>query len=256
MEKGFVYRGKKPVYWSIPCRTALAEAEVEYHDHTSQSVLCEIPSRWPAGRLRGHLDNHALDAARQPGRRFQFHFELLPGPRRRGAVLDSVVVGFRPSPKNANGRTIETVRTALGGELAGLEYQHPFCARTGRLYAGDAFVESSTGTGFVHIAPGHGLEDYQLGRQNGLPIYSPIDDDGRFAYTDDLPREQQMPPEMIGKSTLEKHGKSDANIAVLHLLRSRNVLLHEENYSAQLPLLLAQQDPRHLPRHGPVVHSD
>jgi len=84
-------------------------------------------------------------------------------------------------------QTWQTVRAVLGGELAGLEYQHPFCARTGRLYAGDAFVESSTGTGFVHIAPGHGLEDYNLGRQNGLPIYSPIDDDGCFAYTDDLP---------------------------------------------------------------------
>jgi len=80
----------------------------------------------------------------------------------------------------------ETVRTVFGGELASLEYQHPFCARTGRLYAGDAFVESSTGTGFVHIAPGHGLR-LPTGTQNGLPIYSPIDDDGCFAYTSDLP---------------------------------------------------------------------
>src|SRR5438874_63985 len=83
-------------------------------------------------------------------------------------------------------------------------------ARTGRLYPGDAFVESSTGTGFVHIAPGHGLEDYALGLRHGLPIYSPVNDDGCFAITNDLPPEQQMPAEMVGKSILEKHGKSDA----------------------------------------------
>ncbi len=94
---------------------------------------------------------------------------------------------------------------------------------------------TTTGTGFVHIAPGHGLEDYNLGRQHGLPIYSPVDDDGCFAYTNDLPREQQMPAEMIGKSILEKHGKSDANEAVLHELRLRHALLHQENYHHSYP---------------------
>ncbi len=97
------------------------------------------------------------------------------------------------------------------------------------------FVTSDTGTGFVHIAPGHGLEDYQLGSQVGLPIYSPVDDDGKFAYTNDLPVEQQMPKEMVGKSILEKHGKSDANEAVLHELRARHALLHQENYHHSYP---------------------
>src|ERR1019366_2672752 len=96
-------------------------------------------------------------------------------------------------------------------------------------------VTSDTGTGFVHIAPGHGLDDYNLGRQNGLPIYSPVDDDGKFAHTNDLPVEQQMPAEMLGKSILEKHGKSDANEAVLHELRVRHELLHQENYHHSYP---------------------
>ena len=125
-----------------------------------------------------------------------------------------------------------------------------------KLFAGDNFVENSTGTGFVHIAPGHGLDDYNLGRQNGLPIYSPVDDDGALAYTNDLPREQQMPAEMVGKSILEKHGKSDANEAVLHELRLRKALLHQENYHHSYPLLLAQQDADHFPRDGPMVHQD
>ena len=69
----------------------------------------------------------------------------------------------------------------------------------------------------------------------GLPIYSPVDDDGTFAHTSDLPVEQQMPAEMVGKSILEKHGKSEANEAVLHELRARHALLHQENYHHSYP---------------------
>jgi isoleucyl-tRNA synthetase len=119
-------------------------------------------------------------------------------------------------------------------DLATLQYQHPFCNRTGKAFVAD-FVTSDTGTGFVHIAPGHGLDDYNLGRQNGLPIYSPVDDDGKLAYSNELPVEQQMPAEMVGKSILEKHGKSDANEAVLHELRVRHALLHQENYHHSYP---------------------
>src|SRR5581483_5144524 len=127
--------------------------------------------------------------------------------------------------------------------LAKLEYHHPFCNRTGKLFAGDSFVTAETGTGFVHIAPGHGLDDYNVGRQHGLPIYSPVDDDGCLAYTNDLPREQQMPPEMVGKSILEKHGKSDANEAVLHDLRVRHALLHQENYHHSYPFCWRSKTP-------------
>jgi isoleucyl-tRNA synthetase len=129
----------------------------------------------------------------------------------------------------------QVVRSLDGGHLAGYEFHHPFCRRTGRFFSGDSFVDDVTGTGFVHIAPGHGLEDYHLGLAHDLPIYSPVDDDGKFTYTDDLAREQQMPPEMLGKSILEKHGQSDANEAVLHELRLRHALLHQENYHHSYP---------------------
>ena len=115
-------------------------------------------------------------------------------------------------------------------------------------------MTSDTGTGFVHIAPGHGLEDYNLGSSVGLPIYSPVDDDGKFAYTNELPVEQQMPKEMVGKSILEKHGKSDANEAVLHELRMRHALLHQENYHHSYPHCWRSKTPDHLSRDGPVVH--
>ena len=79
---------------------------------------------------------------------------------------------------------------------------------------------------------------------------------GRFTHTNDLPIEQQMPAEMIGKSILEKHGKSEANEAVLHELRVRNASAAPGRLSSQLSALLAQQDAGDLPRDGPVVHQD
>jgi isoleucyl-tRNA synthetase len=233
VEKGFVYRGKKPVYWSIPYRTALAEAEVEYKDHTSQSVYVRF-------RLKGEPNTFiviwtttpwTLPANLAVAFNRTFFYSLVMADDGAYIICDSLL--SEVSTK-CGWQGYQIVRTISPEELATLEYEHPFCARIGRLY--DAgFVDNNTGTGFVHIAPGHGMDDYLLGRQAGLPIYSPIDDDGRLAYTNDLPREQQMPAGMAGKSTLEKHGRSDANDAVLQELRLRNALLHQENYHHSYP---------------------
>jgi isoleucyl-tRNA synthetase len=80
---------------------------------------------------------------------------------------------------------------------------HPSSAKASLSSTGD-FVESSTGTGFVHIAPGHGMEVLYVGLQNGLPVYSPVDDDGCLVHTNDLPTEQQIPSSLLGLSVLEK----------------------------------------------------
>jgi isoleucyl-tRNA synthetase len=118
--------------------------------------------------------------------------------------------------------------------LASLQYEHPFCERTGRLFPAD-FVDDSTGTGFVHIAPGHGMDDYHLGLSVGLAIYCPVDDEGRLTPTADLPREQQLPESLVGKSTLAKAGKSEANEAVLALLTEKEALMRREDYSHSYP---------------------
>jgi isoleucyl-tRNA synthetase len=233
VEQGFVYRGKKPVYWSIPCRTALAEAEVEYKDHVSQSVYVKFPVLGKAGTsiVIWTTTPWTLPAnlAVAYNSTFQYVRVTVDG--------ESYIVfrGLLPVVAEKCGWKDYREEPVSKEELAAIEYQHPFIKRTGKLFPGDSFVESSTGTGFVHIAPGHGLEDYQLGSANGLPIYSPVDDDGRFAWTDDLPKEQQMPAEMVGKAILEKHGKSDANESVLHELRLRKALLHQENYHHSYP---------------------
>src|SRR5258706_12984014 len=234
VEQGFVYRGKKPVYWSIPCRTALAEAEVEYKDHVSQSVYVKFPvigrpgtsvviwttTPWtlPANLAVAYNSTFSYSTVRVGDEQFIVSTLLLP-----------------TVAEKCGWHGYEIVRSLDGGHISQIEYQHPFCNRTGKFFAGDSFVENSTGTGFVHIAPGHGQDDYLLGMKNGLPIYSPVDDDGKFPQTNDLPVEHQRPAEMLGKSILEKHGKSDANEAVLHELRVRKALLHQENYHHSYP---------------------
>ena len=225
--KGFVYRGKKPVYWSIPCRTALAEAEVEYADHVSQSVYVKFPV---IGREKTFIVIWTTTPWTLPANlavAYNRDFQYV-----KATVGDENYIVFRgllPAVAAKCGWTNFAETPFPTEKLATIQYQHPFCNRTGKAFAAD-FVTSDTGTGFVHIAPGHGLDDYNLGRANGLPIYSPVNDDGALAHTSDLPVEQQMPAEMVGKSILEKHGKSDANEAVLHELRVRHALLHQENY--------------------------
>ncbi|NBV20777.1 MAG: isoleucine--tRNA ligase [Proteobacteria bacterium] len=232
--QGFVYRGKKPVYWSIPCRTALAEAEVEYADHVSQSVYVKF-------KLVGEPNTFILIWTTTPwtlpaNLAVAFNPDLfysrIIADGNVYLICNSLLESVTQKCGWAGNYQIE--RTVSAEELESLSYEHPFCARTGQLFAA-AFVTADTGTGFVHIAPGHGADDYNLGRSEGLPIYSPVNDEGCLAHTADLPVEQQMPAELLGKSILEKHGRSDANDAVLHELRVRNALLHQENYHHSYP---------------------
>src|SRR6266550_7377438 len=234
VEQGFVYRGKKPVYWSIPCRTALAEAEVEYRDHVSQSIFVKFPVIGRPGVNIVILTTTpwTLPANLAVAYNSSFSYSLVQVGEEQ-FIVSAMLLSAVAEKCGWNGYQI--VRSLDGAQLSQIEYQHPFCNRTGKLFVGDGFVTNDTGTGFVHIAPGHGLDDYNLGRQNGLPIYSPVNDDGAFTHTNDLPVEQQMPKEMLGKSILEKHGKSDANEAVLHELRVRHALLHQENYHHSYP---------------------
>ncbi len=233
VEKGFVYRGKKPVFWSIPYRTALADAEVEYADHVSQSVYVKF-------KLVGEPNTFVLIWTTTPWT-LPANLAVAYNPELQYAyvhangetyIVANLLIGV--IAQKCGWENYQIIRTATADELATLSYDHPFCPRTGRLH-GAGFVESSTGTGFVHIAPGHGLEDYQLGLQIGLPIYCPVSDEGRLAPTADLPREQQLPESLVGKSVLEKNNRSEANDAVIALLTEGNALAHREDYHHSYP---------------------
>src|SRR3954471_3133949 len=158
VEQGFVYRGKKPVYWSIPCRTALAEAEVEYKDHVSQSVYVKFPlvDRPNTSIVIWTTTPWTLPANLAVAYNSTFNYSLVRVAEESFIVSNALLPAVA---EKANWENYEIVRTLDGDHLKQLEYQHPFCNRTGKLFPGDSFVENSTGTGFVHIAPGHGMED-------------------------------------------------------------------------------------------------
>jgi len=230
--KGFVYRGKKPVYWSIPCRTALAEAEVEYADHISQSVYVKFPVVGQANTFIVIWTTTPWTLPANLAVAYNKEFQYVKATV--GAENFIVFRGLLPAVAEKCGWANYTETPFPVEQLATIQYQHPFCNRTGKAFAAD-FVTADTGTGFVHIAPGHGQDDYRLGSANGLPIYSPVNDDGALAYSNELPVEQQMPAELIGKAILAKAGKSEANEAVLALLTQKNALLSQQNYSHSYP---------------------
>src|SRR2546428_6473377 len=165
--QGFVYRGKKPVLWCIPCRTALSplSAEVESkEDYVSQSVYVKFP-------LVGHpgasiviwtTTPWTLPANLAVAYNSTFSYSLIQFENEEFIVSTMLLPAIA---EKCGWNSYQIIRSLDGGHLSQLEYQHPFCARTGKFFPGDSFVDNLTGTGFVHIAPGHGLEDYNLGIQ-------------------------------------------------------------------------------------------
>lgn len=235
VERGLVYRSKKPVYWSIPCATALAEAEIEYKDHTSTSIW--VPFKF---------DDVSAEKLGIPGAEIviwtttpwtlpsnlamavnpEFAYVAVEAGGRNFVVAESLADAFIADCKLENAK-IKPVGKGEG--LKGLAAWHPFIKRLSKVVCA-RYVTADSGTGVVHIAPGHGLEDYQVGLENGLDIYSPINDEG--CYVDD----GMVPAELVGLSVLEdENGRSQATGKVLELLERNGALLHSARISHQYP---------------------
>jgi isoleucyl-tRNA synthetase len=183
--RGLVYKGLKPVHWCMYCKTALAQAEVEYEEQRTPSVYVRFPltQAHPAlpERPRQSLVIWTttpwtlpanLAVAVHPDARY---VALSVGDETL-LVAEALAGDFIEKAGLADARP---VRTLEGRTLEGLAYRHPWIDRIGTVAAGD-FVTLDAGTGLVHVAPGHGEEDYDFGRKHGLKIYNPVDDDGRF----------------------------------------------------------------------------
>jgi isoleucyl-tRNA synthetase len=202
---GYLYRGKKPVVWCPRDRTALAEFEIEYHDHTSPSVYVRMPlvdGAWRAAldpRLAGQRlalviwtttpwtlpANLAIVAHRE------LSYVAIVNPRDPGESLivarplaEAVIAAIGGGELAS---AIEIPPTAMAA-LEGARYRHPFLAadvsgagddHAFRLWFAD-YVTSDTGTGLVHTAPGHGADDFRTGQAHQLPAYAPLDDAGRY----------------------------------------------------------------------------
>ncbi len=188
--RGLVYKGLKPVHWCMYCKTALAQAEVEYEDQTTPSVYVRFPLVTPSAGLAKALGGRRAALVIWTTTPWTLPANLAiavhPGETYTAVELDGeALVIARPLAEafaalpGVKGRAHPIDLTVSGAALEGSVTRHPWIERESPVLGAD-FVAMDTGTGLVHIAPGHGEEDYELGRKAGLKIYNPVDDDGRF----------------------------------------------------------------------------
>jgi len=236
IKNGHVYKGFKPVHWCLNCRSALAEAEVEYEDKTSPSVYVRFPVVDPQDLARRFgiepveqsptslaiwtTTPWTLPANRAVAVHPQFDYSLIEfdlggGPERlvlAAELVDAVM-------KSLGVTQWMSIATVKGEALEHMLLQHPFYDRQVPVVLGD-HVTLDAGTGAVHTAPGHGLDDYIVGRRYGLEIDNPVGGDGRF-----LP----STPLFAGEQVF------DANAHVIKVLLDNGRLLKDEPYHHSYP---------------------
>jgi len=186
--RGLVYKGLKPVHWCMYCRTALAQAEVEYEDQRTPSIWVKFPMTSVPGELQSAIGARPVFAVIWTTTPWTLPANLAIAVHPAQSYVAVEIAGevyivarallndFLGLFKEPGHRVLASVD---GERLAGHGFRHPWIAREGRIAAAE-FVGVDQGTGLVHIAPGHGEEDYELGKSLGLKIYNPVDDAGRF----------------------------------------------------------------------------
>ena len=232
VEKGLVYKGKKPVHWCIHCRTALAEAEVEYADHVSPSIYvefalapesqAEIAQRVPklAGRNVSVVIWTTTPWTIPSNLAIAFHpeFDYAAYDLEGRAVI--MAEGLASRVAEATGLAFGApVAKMKGADLEKLRFRHPLYARDSIAVLAD-YVTLDAGTGAVHTAPGHGADDFTTGQRYGLEIYAPVGPGGHFLESVELFSGQRV---------------FDANASVEQALKERSRLLHRSNFSHQYP---------------------
>jgi isoleucyl-tRNA synthetase len=245
---GHIYRGLKPVHWSPSSRTALAEAELEYPDgHTSPSAYVAFPVVALPAALAGELRPHGIEGPTDHQHREQLFVAIwtttpwtLPANlavsvngeldyaicRDGSAPADApryllVAEALVESLRNTLERPLEPVLTVKGQALEGILYRHPLLDRTSPVVVGGDYVTTESGTGLVHTAPGHGVDDFNTGRKHGLAVLCPVDEGGTLTA--------EAGP-FAGLNVLK-----DANAAILSALRDTGALLAEQTYAHRYP---------------------
>jgi len=199
--KGHIYRGLKPVHWSPSSRTALAEAELEYPDgHTSPSIYAAFPAVEIPSALREVLNAEGIELPSDPselGRSLQVaiwtttpwtipaNLAVSVNERLDYALADDgdgrlllVAADLVDTLTTTLALPLSRRATVKGALLANLIYRHPLMDRTSPVVIGGDYITTESGTGLVHTAPGHGVDDFQTGQKNGLPVLCPVDEAG------------------------------------------------------------------------------
>jgi isoleucyl-tRNA synthetase len=240
IKNGHLYKGFKPVHWCLNCRSALAEAEVEYEDTTSPSIFVRFavadahdlarrflldptlgaPGERPASVAIWTTTPWTLPANRAVAVHPQFDYSLIEvdlgnGPERLIVATElagAVMAQLGTAPWSAVGQV-------KGAALEQLVLQHPFYDRQVPVVLGE-HVTLDAGTGAVHTAPGHGLDDYVVGRRYGLEVENPVGGDGRF---------------LLGTPLFAGEHVFEANAHVVTVLAERGRLLKSEPYVHSYP---------------------
>ena len=230
VEKGLVYRSKKPVLWSTGAQTALAEAEVEYQEKTSPAIFVKFAVEAAEAERLGLPSDKALSVViwtttpwTLPANlaiavHADFEYILLENGAERLIVAAGLAEKFKESTAM---ELTQHGDARKGSALQGLTARHPFLDRSATVHTAE-FVTLETGSGCVHIAPGHGDDDYQLGRRVGLELLSPVDDYGRFT-------EECGVPSLVGKNVFE------GNEEVIRILTEGGSLLGRQDYQHSYP---------------------
>jgi len=226
--KGYIYRGLKPVNWCAQCETALAEAEVEYEDHSSPSVYVKFKvnnSQEIEGLPKGK-DLYLLIWTTTPWTllanvavavHHSYKYKFVDTGKEILVIESSLADKVLEAAGVSGGKVIKEVS---GSDLKELRYDHAFgILKDCRVIEVD-YVTKEEGTGLVHTAPGHGQEDFEAGVANGLEILMPVNDRGVFT-------------EKAGKFAGQHVFK--ANEKIIEDLKKRGILLHSEKISHSYP---------------------
>jgi len=236
VEKGLVYQSKKPVFWSTGAQTALAEAEVEYQERDDTAVYVKFPIATGDFKDKASIAIWTTTPWTLPA-----NLAIAVDPKElyviqelsRDGISETLLLANKLVAQFCANTKFEPVgepqASFPGAKIDKVKARHPFLDREAIVLTAD-FVTMDTGTGAVHIAPGHGEDDYWLGKQNGLPILSPVDDHGRFTDEAGLPN-------LTGKYVF------DANIDIVNLLRKRGMLLGEQKFHHSYPYCWRSKTP-------------
>ena len=226
LKNGYVYQGKKPVHWCPNCVTALAEAEVEYAEKESPSVYVRFRlTDEDAAKLGLSGDAYFVIWTTTPWT-LPANLALAVNPDTDYVAVSSsngthiLAAALYEKIKESLGIEGEITFSKKGIELKGLKARHPFIDRLSIVITGE-FVTTEEGTGVVHIAPGHGEDDYKAGLENGLQVYAPVDDRGKFTGT--------------GIERLDGQFVFKANDIIIEMLKEKDALLAEKKITHSYP---------------------
>lgn len=227
-EKGYIYKGLKPVYWCTDCETALAEAEIEYKDHKTTSIYVKFPLIDTKGIEELKNANFVIWTTTPwtlPGNMGiaiggEFEYSLIETKKGNLVIATELVDDVM---KKAQISEYKTIKVFNGSELEGMLCKHPFLDRISKVVLGSddtIVVELNTGTGAVHTAPGYGKEDYLCGLKNALEVVVTVDAKGHQT-------------EGAGPFAGMFYAKS--NKAIIEWLEENNYLLSKEEINHSYP---------------------